>query len=114
MPFFSQYGKLKTGLQKLELSSSPLDAKRNYGLVPFGAKNKDNDDNDDDPVWKAVLMLDQLERMEARARIKPASGEVFGEVPSVPWLDALQKERAKQIIADAMADGDVRKHIFFC
>jgi hypothetical protein len=50
--------------------------------------------------------------MEARARTNPASVEAFGEVPSVPWLDALQKERAKQLIADALADGNVCRHIF--
>jgi len=104
MPFFSQYGKLRTGLQKLDLSSSPLDPKRNHGLVSEDTKT----DDDDDPVWRAVLMLDQLERMEARARTSPPAAQVFGEIPSVPWLDALQKERAKQVIAEAFADGNVR------
>lgn len=107
MPFFTQYGKLKTGLQKLALSSSPLDSSRNHGLVSQDDSCSDNGD-DYDPVWKAVLMLDQLERMEARARTNPAAAEVFGEIPSVPWLDALQKERAKRVIAEAIADGNVR------
>jgi Phosphoinositide 3-kinase C2 len=107
MPFFSQYGKLVTGLQKLALSSSPLDPTRNHGLVSVGTRES-NDDDEDDPVWKAVATLDQLERMEERARSNPAASDTFGQVPSVPWLDAMLKERAQKVIADAIADGTVR------
>lgn len=104
MPFFSQYGKLVTGLQKLDLSSFPLDPNRNHGLVSANAK-KDDDDN---PAWKAVVTLDRLERIEERSRTNPAANETFGQMPSVPWLDAMLKERAKQVIADVITDGTVR------
>lgn len=129
-PFFSQYGKLVTGLQKLPLhhhhSSSNallLNPNRNHGLVPM--MNDDDDDNNDekqpdsdnvsmeeyDPVWTSCCILDQLNRMEQRSRRNPSSSsssavyhhnpnDEFGQVPSVPWLDAMLKERAEKIIAE--------------
>jgi Phosphatidylinositol 3- and 4-kinase/Phosphoinositide 3-kinase family, accessory domain (PIK domain) len=147
MPFFTRHGRLKTGLQRLELVSptESLDGvnnKRNHGLYQphlFG-KHQQNSNNDnpfsndgitaEDPIWKASCILDQLERFEERANkatattttaaavptgIGPATAATstgttaavppsgtaasFGEIPSVPWLDALQKERCKQILA---------------
>lgn len=72
IPFFTQYGKLETGLQKLKLRHGPLTnpTNRNYGLVRNGTANckKETSDDDDDPVWKSVLILDQLERMETAER----------------------------------------------
>jgi len=70
---------------------------RNETTGCYHSAQKNNDDDDDnndnnDPVWKAVLanvgalMLDQLERMEARARIKPAFGEVPSATCSFPRL----------------------------
>jgi phosphatidylinositol 3-kinase len=107
MPFFSRYGKLATGLQKLELTTSPLDSSRNYGLYNPECTNDASYDEDDDPVWKAVVILDQIQRMEARRRTQPAlSDETFGEIPSIPWLDQLQKARSEQIIADTLANGN--------
>jgi len=106
MAFFSRYGKLKMGLQKLELSTSPPDPHRNHGLSPVGTNEKE-DSNDDDPVWQAVLLLDELERMEERARTNLGATDTFGQIPSVPWLDKLEKERAKKIIAEAMQEKDV-------
>jgi phosphatidylinositol 3-kinase len=108
MPFFSRYGKLATGLQKLELTRSPLDSSRNYGLYDLKGSDDAKSDEDDDPVWKAVVILDKIQRMEARRRSQqPAiSNETFGEIPSVPWLDQKQKARAKQIIADTLANGN--------
>lgn len=110
MPFFSQYGKLSTGLQKLSLSSIPLDPDRNYGLA--AAYNASIiEDEDDDPVWEAVLILDRLERMEARMRSNPhhSSNEyIFGTIPNVPWLDAMMKERAVKEVSEALVDGPVR------
>jgi hypothetical protein len=73
MPFFSRYGKLSTGLQRLELESDPLPADRNHGLQP----------------------LQPLGSKSAPTKERPNS---FGQTPSVPWLDALQKERALEIL----------------
>jgi Phosphoinositide 3-kinase C2 len=113
MPFFNRYGKLSTGLQKLQLQAGPLNnPNRNYGLV--ATTSEKNMDIDDDPVWKAVLIVDELERMEARNRNNPnLSGRdnddnTFGRTPSVPWLDAMMKERAKQQINEAFTDTSVR------
>jgi Phosphoinositide 3-kinase C2 len=109
MPFFSQHGKLSTGLQKLALSSAQLDPDRNYGLAAtFNASNIEAEE--EDPVWKAVLILDQLERMEARLRSNPriANESNFGTIPCVPWLDAMMKERALKEINEAIVDGPVR------
>jgi Phosphoinositide 3-kinase C2 len=105
MPFFSQYGKLATGLQKLKLSAGPLDPSINYGLVPY-KKKQSNADDDGDAVWKALKTLEQLNIMEEKART--SAEQIFGETPCVPWLDLMQKDRAKKIIADAVADGNVR------
>jgi Phosphoinositide 3-kinase C2 len=110
MPFFSQYGKLSTGLQKLSLTSTPLDPDRNYGL-PATFNILDIEDEDEDPVWNAVLVLEQLEKMEARMRSTPhqlANENNFGTINSVPWLDALMKERALKEISEALVDGPVR------
>jgi hypothetical protein len=121
IPFFSKYGKLVTGLQKLRLSRGPLTnpTNRNYGLIRDDTTKdvQSEIDNDDDPVWKSVLILDQLERMEADERgiqernninnsnhphiINNNVTNSFGHVPSVPWLDAMMKERAIQEIHDA-------------
>jgi len=122
MPFFSQYGRLATGLQKLELRKPRTDAnhdgKDNSGVYPLRPRNErllNNRSNatydDGDPIWKACCVLDQLERFEQRAR-QPGTGASgstghasaptttrFGQIPSVPWLDGLMKERAQQILA---------------
>ena len=101
MPFFTRYGKLKGGLQKLKLSNAPLDPHQNYGLV---GSNEEEDSGDDDPVWQAIGVRDELERMEQRAM---TNNDTFGQIPSVPWLDNLEKERAKKIIAQALQQKDV-------
>lgn len=107
MPFFSKFGKLSTGLRKLALDSSSLDPSRNYGLVSGSAR--DDSSNEDDPIWKAVVALDQLGRMEERNRTNPSANNSFGQVPCVPWLDSMVKERAMKVIADAVADGMVSR-----
>jgi Phosphoinositide 3-kinase family, accessory domain (PIK domain) len=150
MPFFTKHGRLKTGLQRLDLvtvTTPSLDLedekKRNFGLYQphlFGKQqqhnntNSDNpfsnNDNGNDPIWKASCILDQLERFEERANkttavaaavpmgtgatagtsgataattaasaTLPGGTASFGEIPSVPWLDALQKERCQEILA---------------
>ena len=111
LPFFSLYGKLVTGLQKIELKPSPLDTDCNFGVHQLqsrsqrsGTRNSssDNLDDDDDPIWKASCILDQLQRFEESARSPSNKSErlnSFGQVPSVPWLDAMMKERASDILA---------------
>jgi hypothetical protein len=139
IPFFTQYGKLVTGLQKLRLYRGPWtnSTNKNYGLsLDRNVKDK-MVDKDDDPVWKSVLILDQLERMETAERgAQPErmhtnrdnltqngkihhnnnvlqtsndnhinnyhnSNDAFGQIPTVPWLDAMMKERATQEIHNA-------------
>ena len=116
MSFFSRYGKLSTGLQKLSLSSSRLDPDRNYGLAA-SSHTSNSDEDDEDPVWKAVLVLEQLEQMEARMRSNPhhlPNEATFGNIPSVSWLDALMKERALKELNEALLDGPVCVCILGC
>jgi hypothetical protein len=110
MPFFSRYGRLATGLQKLELEPpSSVRKDRNRGLFSLAPRNERIDEpNDDDPLWNASRTLDQLERMDKRAKAaRPSAVDNFGEIPSVPWLDAMLKERAKQILADSITEDNV-------
>ena len=103
MPFFNRYGKLKGGLRKLSLSSAPLNPYKNHGLV--GCLSEEKEEND--PVWQAILLLDNLERMEDRARANLGATDTFGQTPYVPWLDNLEKERAKNVIAEALEQKNV-------
>jgi phosphatidylinositol 3-kinase len=97
MPFFSRYGKLATGLQKVTVQAGPLDT-RNHGLMPLVGRKDHDDDIDDDPVWKASYILDQLNKRDERP---PATATQFGEIASVPWLDGLLRERAMEVLEDA-------------
>jgi hypothetical protein len=119
MPFFSRYGKLSTGLQRLELSQKPLPANLNHGLHPLRSSEEkrddycwaQQDDDDEDPVWKASCILYQLEQQQERYKTIPAaernnSNQQFGQIPTVPWLDALQKQRARQILQEAALSSD--------
>lgn len=137
IPFFTNYGKLVTGLQKLRLHrgswSDPTN--RNYGLILDRNIKEERNNTEDDPVWKSVLILEQLELMENAERsvqVEPnhtngnrpmsnntlhpkshknntvhtdhgyfVNNNTFGRIPSVPWLDAMMKERARQEIQDA-------------
>lgn len=108
MPCFSRYGKLATGLQRLKLSSASLETNQNLGLWPLSRRNDREDDtiDYDDPVWEASRVLHTLERFEERGRATPTTERVsaFGEPESVPWLDALEKERAREVLADALSE----------
>jgi Phosphoinositide 3-kinase C2 len=113
-PFFSQYGRLATGLQKLELGdgSVPLEPDRNHGLCGPSASSYMKQEttvdhrNEADHVWNAVLALDHLEKIEERTRTNPpgtfSNNDTFGQIPSVPWLDALMKERATAIVDESL------------
>ena len=98
MPFFSRYGRLATGLQKLTLSKKPLSS-YNHGLMPLCRKKNDFKISEDDPVWKASVLLDDLNKRNEKSTGKMHS---FGEKATVPWLDALLKERAEEVLVDAM------------
>jgi Phosphoinositide 3-kinase C2 len=108
MPFFSRYGKMATGLQRMELQTEPLDTNRNYGLVEMG-EEESKDSNTDDPVWKAVTHLNSIQEAEAAMRSAgPRARRTFGQPQCVPWLDALTKQQAINVIKDHMKEADVR------
>jgi hypothetical protein len=152
LPLFTEYGRLVTGLRRVELRqpSSREDganpgvygleraarrnlARRRVGLAPGAAdaaavalrgRGEDakeyEDDDEDDPVWEACLVLDRLERWERRNRAPaklaapaplppsvsapPEPGPaLLGRVPAVPWLDALSKARAEAVLREFCA-----------
>jgi Phosphoinositide 3-kinase C2 len=119
LPLFSKYGKLVTGLQKLKLESKPLHADINYGLESFGSEYEnfakhDYSDDQQDPVWKACCILDQLSRLEKQSRSPTMNNnDDFGNIPCVPWLDSMLKVRAEQIIAEASIGSDVSHDTLF-
>lgn len=101
MPFFSQYGRLMTGLRKICLKKGILQSDLNLGLWHEG-----EDEitpallEEEDPSWEASQILDKLKRTEERP---PAQILSFGDPPSIPWLDGLTRERALNIIKDSAA-----------
>jgi hypothetical protein len=108
MPFFSRYGKLSTGLQRLKLESYPLATDLNHGLQPLQPQGENTNDwgDDEDPVWKASCILHELEQQEESSKSAPTTQRPssFGQTTRVPWLDALQKQRALQILEAARAN----------
>lgn len=96
LPFFSRYGKLATGLQKVTLERNPSHS-CNPGLAVLTDKSDDSKFEENDPVWKASLVLDQLKKHEKRGPVA-----AFGEMNSIPWLDGLVKEQAKAILQQAV------------
>jgi hypothetical protein len=157
LPLFSEYGRLVTGLHKINLTAPATttttttdpsafdpaeDTTDNPGVYTLkhvakinrsrrrlafqggplgtrpGAGAEDGDDDDEeDPVWEACRVLDQLERLERQARaftklpsstLSSADPVLFGRIPSVPWLDALSKARAEAVLRDLFASQEVR------
>jgi hypothetical protein len=108
MPFFSRYGKMATGLMRIQLRAEPLDTDhRNYGLVDMD--EDESKDSIDDPVWKAVKDLNSIQEAEAGLRSAgPRARRTFGQPQCVPWLDALTKQQAINVIKDHMKEADVR------
>jgi hypothetical protein len=106
LPFFSLYGRLETGLQKIELLKGPLIVDRNFGVhdSEVDGPTSDNLSDEDDQIWKASCILYQLERFEEPG---PKKIDSFGQVPSVPWLDTIMKERAREILVSESAVGEV-------
>jgi phosphatidylinositol 3-kinase len=127
LPFFDAYGKLQTGMTKLSLNqqnssiSNQVDAATNPGLMTPSNTNDLSSwksSTATDKVWKASRILEQLDRFErytARGhesaptgtsphqKMIPASNKtsVFGEIPSVPWLDNMAREYCEKTIREA-------------
>lgn len=106
-PIFSRYGKLHTGLQRLELTDQPLDPRRNYGLYPIASRTKRNEEErgfaEKDPVWKISRILDRISQLEQKNR----NYSVFGNLPSVPWLDSMEKECCMKTLANIEAEDEL-------
>jgi hypothetical protein len=68
--------------------------------------DNDNDKNND-PVWEACCVLDQLERLEQQARNPLKAEHKFGRMQSVSWLDALTKARNEAILEEFISSREV-------
>lgn len=117
LALFNAYGKLHTGLMRLELRSpsSEFDSALNAGLLPPPKKTDPSEWQEEDPVWKASRMLDQLERFEEAkddAAAPIGTNKAFGQVPSVPWLDKMAKEYCEKSLSDAREKAEVSDSIF--
>lgn len=98
MPFFSQYGKLMTGLRRLCVKKGHLRSDLNLGLWRDGEDENTPEWAEEDPLWEASQILDKLKRSEERP---PAQMLSFGDPPSIPWLDGLTKERAFNVLKES-------------
>ena len=113
VPLFNAYGKLETGLLRLKLepSDSASETTINAGLLPRPTKSQPLEWQEDDMIWKASRMLDQLERFE-EAKVDPSeragAANVFGEIQPVPWLDILAKEYCHNTLKEATKKVGVR------
>jgi hypothetical protein len=117
MSLFDSYGRLRTGLQRLDLEKPNADVEtadypRNPGLAVPPQRNGPGKWEEDDPVWKASRILEQLDSFEASRKdsgVRPdgasarvgSNKEIFGDIPSVPWLDALTKQHCQNVLKDA-------------
>ena len=149
LSFFDDYGKLRSGLSKLPLfnkssSTRSKSSDENPGLTSTTRlPSSEWQDCDDDPVWKASKILEQLDRFDQQSSNsnsnnnnnasgrpnerqlkqpprKPASregspfrnhrgnninnnntGNNFGDIPSVPWLDKMAREHCEQTLREA-------------
>lgn len=100
---FDAYGKLQTGLVRLDLAlPSNVDGSRNAGLMT-PPRQRSSEWNEQDQVWKASKILDQLERFDTNQRGSStvARKKTFGEIQSVPWLDKMTKEYCQQTLSEA-------------
>lgn len=114
LPFFSAYGRLHTGLKRLELlkpahfRTEANDPSRNPGLLVPPRRGEPNEWQEDDPVWKATRMVDQLDRFEesktSNASTRAAQGgqgKIFGQIPSVSWLDKMSRAHCEVLLNEA-------------
>lgn len=93
MPFFSEFGKLSTGLHNVQLQAEPLKG-GNRGLV----SKADMADHSKDEMWTASYVLDHIVKREEKGIYQGGYPE-FNEVQTVPWLDEMVKERCKEVLA---------------
>lgn len=107
VPLFNVYGKLQTGLMRLDLRSPQtglVDKKGNLGLYPPPRGSYSSEWQEEDAVWKASRMLDQLERFE-EVKVDPTArtgtNKTFGEIQPVPWLDKLAREYCQNTLHEA-------------
>jgi hypothetical protein len=110
MPFFDRFGKLETGLRRLELHKT-LQAGRNLGLHTLHPSNYVKESwEDKDPVWKASCILDSLRRAEDHAMQSPTPTLIanYGETPSISWLDRMEKQRSLDAINSELRQEPVR------
>jgi hypothetical protein len=97
LPFFSKYGMLRTGLQRVDLINPLAPTKRNN---PGIYTRNETDRQTSDGVWDATRIIDKIERLQEESQtVKTMTA--FGRIPSVPWLDAVTKERAQEEINEA-------------
>lgn len=112
MPMFDAYGKMQSGLAKLDLTPPLQNVDRgiNKGLLAPPGKGDNTEWQIEDPVWKASKILDQLERIEkskADATTNRGGFTTFGEIQSVPWLDKMTKDYCEQTLSEARAKNEV-------
>lgn len=74
-----------------------IDEGHNYGLEPLISSTNWSED---DQVWKASKILFELRRIEQSPKKIPPSTS-FGEIQSIPWLDAMTKQNCVEILAHA-------------
>ena len=125
LPLFDKHGKLRSGLHKLKLFPSiGADGGTNHqcfenyndGIVPDETFLEGGstsgitklETHQDDPKWKASLILNELNRFETLTSSSGTTGAKMGGVgaenfhqsttSSVPWLDALTRERCLDIL----------------
>lgn len=97
--FFTEYGRLSTGLMRLNLEPSKG---RHPPLVTvsedfFGVGHED-------PVWKASKILEKLDSLDTtRTGVLPSAvadnRKVFGQTKSAPWLDQISREYCQNVVA---------------
>lgn len=108
-------------MHRTPLSKGSLDGESswNEGLEPLKSRTERLADETCDPLWKASYILDQLSRFENQTRNANTAGAAgpslssrapayaLDQVRSVPWLDALQRERCQQVLAEAPQQSDM-------
>lgn len=103
---FSRFGRLVTGLQRVDLSSKPLESEKNYGLVNLSCQDETDAEHLEDEVWRASCTIEKIKKLNKRTELEKVRD--FQEILSVPWLDRTSIERAKSIVADVSLQEKVR------
>lgn len=114
-PLFTAYGRLQTGLQRVQLDRTTLakPTRINPGLAtPTPKEPFDEEKEEEDPVWKASRVLHQLDQFAATKpsgasstlTVAPVDTERFGDIISVPWLDALTRQHCQNVLSEHQKD----------